>query len=86
MCLALNDLKFSHIRTFEILNRQYNSKNRGYEPLNYSDDDEEEKEAPVGEPSIQMEPSPAEVTPEQPTETDDANGDKTNSKYLSKLL
>ena len=44
VCLEMNDLKFSHIRTFEVLVRPYTSKNRGYEYVKYSGGEESEEE------------------------------------------
>ena len=40
----MNELQFSHIRTFECLSRPYTSKNRGYEYLDYSEDEEDKEE------------------------------------------
>ena len=40
----MNDLQFSHIRTFECLSKQYTSSNKNYKLLNYSEDEDEEKE------------------------------------------
>lgn len=48
VCLILNELKFSHIKTFECLSKAYTSRNRGYEHPKYSED-EEDKEDKVQE-------------------------------------
>ncbi len=42
VCLELNQLKFSHIRTFECLGKPYVSKHRGYDLLDYSENEGEE--------------------------------------------
>ena len=38
--LMLDELKYSHIRTFECISRSYSSKNRGYEHPDYSEKEE----------------------------------------------
>eukprot|EP00343_Euplotes_focardii_P005450 CAMPEP_0205817264 /NCGR_PEP_ID=MMETSP0205-20121125/24035_1 /ASSEMBLY_ACC=CAM_ASM_000278 /TAXON_ID=36767 /ORGANISM="Euplotes focardii, Strain TN1" /LENGTH=91 /DNA_ID=CAMNT_0053107403 /DNA_START=91 /DNA_END=363 /DNA_ORIENTATION=- len=45
----MNELKFSHIRTFECLARPYISKNKGFEHLDYSGGEEEEEEEKDGD-------------------------------------
>jgi tRNA (adenine57-N1/adenine58-N1)-methyltransferase len=55
VCLEMNNLKFSHIRTFEVLARPYTSKNRGYEYVKYSGGEESDEEEEKGYMSEEVE-------------------------------
>jgi len=57
--ISLNEHKFSHIKTFECLIKNYTSKNRGYLFIDYSDNEEDEQEKVEGDDAVQPTPEEA---------------------------